>query len=49
MGIILKMLPDSKPEPRIPVSNVNAKHPKTSSKEVESVEIEEDEERKPLV
>ncbi|XP_022759754.1 UDP-galactose/UDP-glucose transporter 2-like isoform X4 [Durio zibethinus] len=42
MGIILKMLPDSKPAPRIPVSNVNAKHhPETSPKE--------DEEREPLV
>lgn len=50
MGIILKMLPDSKPAPWIPTSNVNAKHhPVTSSEEVESVELEEDEEKKPLV
>ncbi|XP_022737930.1 UDP-galactose/UDP-glucose transporter 2-like isoform X1 [Durio zibethinus] len=49
MGIILKMLPDSKPAPRIPISNVNVKYPETSSKEVDSVELEEDEERKPLV
>ncbi|XVF13214.1 hypothetical protein REPUB_Repub08aG0189000 [Reevesia pubescens] len=50
MGIILKMLPDSKPPPRIPISNVNPQHPKTSSsKEVDGVEVEEDEEIKPLI
>lgn len=49
MGILLKMLPDSKPAPWIPTSNVNARHHReTSSEEVESVELE-DEEKKPLV
>ncbi|MBA0574938.1 hypothetical protein Golob_027428 [Gossypium lobatum] len=49
MGIILKMLPDGKPAPWIPTSNVNARHHReTSSEEVESVELE-DEEKKPLV
>ncbi|KAK8495816.1 hypothetical protein V6N11_009623 [Hibiscus sabdariffa] len=42
MGIILKMFPDSKPAPRIPASNVN-------SNDAESVELEEDEEKKALV
>ncbi|KAB2063651.1 hypothetical protein ES319_A10G230100v1 [Gossypium barbadense] len=37
MGIVLKMLPNAKPSPRVQVSNVNAKKPKASSKEVESV------------
>ncbi|TYI66319.1 hypothetical protein E1A91_D09G215100v1 [Gossypium mustelinum] len=49
MGIILKMLPDSKPAPWIPTSNVNARHHReTSSEEVESVELQ-DEEKKSLV
>ncbi|MBA0780742.1 hypothetical protein Gotri_004806 [Gossypium trilobum] len=49
MGIILRMLPDTKPSPRVQVSNVNVKKSKAFSKELESVVDEQDEEKKPLL
>ncbi|TYI62578.1 hypothetical protein E1A91_D10G254400v1, partial [Gossypium mustelinum] len=45
--IILRMLPDTKPLPRVQVSNVNVKKSKAFSKELESVVDEQDEEKKP--
>ncbi|TYH51400.1 hypothetical protein ES332_D10G270800v1 [Gossypium tomentosum] len=47
LGIILRMLPDTKPLPRVQVSNVNVKKSKAFSKELESVVDEQDEEKKP--
>ncbi|GLT78286.1 hypothetical protein SLA2020_498260 [Shorea laevis] len=51
MGIILKMLPDNKPDQRTSISDVSTKHSKSSSKEEKPVmngkEIEE--EKRPLV
>ncbi|KAA8522339.1 hypothetical protein F0562_013300 [Nyssa sinensis] len=53
MGIMLKLLPDNKAAPRIPVSNAVAKNGKYYSKEenkvVDSKEDEEHEEKKPLI